>query len=118
MNNFYQPYNPYANNYNSNNNQLTRVTGIEGAKTYQMFPNSTVALFDSNEDIMYIKSTDGGGFPTIRTFKFEEVTSAPKQDSTIDLSNYITREELIEILKDYGGTNNGKHTISEQPKSK
>lgn len=115
---FYQPQfnNPYFNG--NNNNQLTRVTGIEGAKTFQMFPNSTVALFDSNEDLMYIKSTDGGGFPTIRTFKFEEVTNTPKQDAPVDLSNYITREELVEILKDYGGTNNGKHTISEQPKSK
>lgn len=108
---FYQPQfnSPYFNG--NNNNQLTRVTGIEGAKTFQMFPNSTVALFDSNEDLMYIKSTDGGGFPTIRTFKFEEVTNAPKQDTSLDLSDYITREELIEILKDYGGTNNGKQPI-------
>ena len=38
---------------------LIRVNGIEGAKAYQMSANSTVALFDTNEDIMYIKSTDG-----------------------------------------------------------
>lgn len=38
---------------------LTRVTGLEGAKAYQMPANSTVALFDNNDDLMYIKTTDG-----------------------------------------------------------
>ena len=35
---------------------LIRVNGIDGAKAYQMPANSTVALFDNNEDIMYIKT--------------------------------------------------------------
>ena len=38
---------------------IIRVNGIEGAKAYQMNANSIVSLFDANEDIMYIKSTDG-----------------------------------------------------------
>ena len=41
--------------------QLIRVTGIDGAKAYQMRPNSAVALFDGAEDIFYLKSTDGAG---------------------------------------------------------
>ena len=44
---------------------LIRVNGIDGAKAYQMPANSTVALFDSNEDVMYVKSTDGAGFRSI-----------------------------------------------------
>ena len=44
--NVYQPTNAYA------QQNLTRVTGIEGARAYQMLANSTVALFDNNEDIM------------------------------------------------------------------
>ena len=85
--------NPYANllaqsqYYSQMNNQqifpqeqtqnLIRVNGIDGAKTYQMPANSTVALFDSNEDIMYIKTTDGAGFPSIRTFNFVENITQP-----------------------------------------
>ena len=57
--------------------QLIRVTGLDGAKAYQMRPNSAVALFDGAEDIFYLKSTDGAGFPTIRVFRFEEVTATP-----------------------------------------
>ena len=84
MMNAQQPYqtfqNPYAMNMTPQTpTTLTRVTGIDGAKAYQMTPNSTVALFDNNEDIMYIKTTDGAGFPTIRTFSFNEVTHNTQQ---------------------------------------
>lgn len=65
------PYNMQSyNNQNLNNlnnmstpnnlvhQELIRVNGLQGAQTYQMAPNSTVALFDGNSDIMYIKQTD------------------------------------------------------------
>ena len=42
------------------------VNGIEGAKAYQMPPNSEMPLFDSTSDgVMFIKQTDGAGYPTI-----------------------------------------------------
>lgn len=108
-----QPYglnnfNPYQNSISQNNNfstqvqqnNLIRVTGIDGAKAYQMSPNSSAALFDSESDIMYVKTTDGAGFPTIRTFRFEPIEDVPKvQDA------YITRDEfdaLKQEVEKYG----------------
>jgi hypothetical protein len=67
---------------------LIRVTGMDGAKMYQLSPNSAVALFDANEDIFYIKTTDGAGFPTIRSYKF-----AP-----IDMQNQINQLQLQSAL--------------------
>ncbi len=86
---------------------LTRVTGLEGAKAYQMPANSTVALFDNNEDLMYIKTTDGAGFPTIRTFAFNEVVANtnPIQDTT----DYVTRDEFNKLKEELL---NGKQSIS------
>lgn len=81
--------------YNQNPLSLIRVTGIDGAKAFQMPANSSVALFDGDNDLMYIKSTDGAGFPTIRTFKFEEVS--PTQMS--GTSDYMTRQEVEEYVK-------------------
>lgn len=93
----YQPYYNsgqympgFQNSYQIQPNQLIRVNGMDGAKAYQMSPNSTVALFDANEDIMYIKSSDGAGFPTIRTFSFKEIL--PEASSAAP--NYISREEF------------------------
>ena len=86
---------------------LIRVNGIEGAKAYQMSANSIVSLFDANEDIMYIKSTDGAGFPSIRTFSFTEVK---EQNKPIQQVDYISREEFEEFKKEL--MNNGKQSIS------
>lgn len=71
--------------------QLIRVNGIEGAKAYQMPPNSTAALFDSNNDLMYIKITDGAGFPTIRTFAFTEYTTTQNSEQA---NEYVTKSEF------------------------
>ena len=113
LNNPMNTPNPYMNNYNAMqnqmNNNLIRVTGMDGAKAYQMQPNSTVALFDSNEDIMYIKSTDGAGFPTIRTFGF-----APIEQPTNQGNDFISRAEFEQFKQEV--LDNGKQLISE-PKS-
>lgn len=100
--NMYQYQQPVP-NYSAN--QLIRVTGIEGAKAYQMPANSTVALFDSGSDLMYIKSTDGAGFPTIRTFQFSEVI---QKNDNADYSAFVTREEFEELKE---MINNGKQSI-------
>ena len=106
-----QYYNPQMNNQQifpqEQTQNLIRVNGIEGAKTYQMSANSTVALFDSNEDIMYIKTTDGAGFPSIRSFRFEELKEDTQTEPSVD---YISREEFEEFKKEL--MNNGKQSIS------
>lgn len=89
------------------NQNLIRVNGIDGAKAYQMNPNSTVALFDSNEDIMYIKSTDGAGFPQIRKFSFIEMNEIPTKQ--INNDDFISREEFENFKKEV--LNNGKQSI-------
>lgn len=113
---FQNPYtallgqNQYYNQQNYQQEQaqnLIRVNGIDGAKTYQMPANSTVALFDSNEDIMYIKTTDGAGFPSIRTFNFVEIKQNEKSGASQD---YISRQEFEEFKKEL--MNNGKQSIS------
>lgn len=89
--------------------QLIRVTGMDGAKAYQMAPNSCVPLFDADKDIMYVKSTDGAGFPTIRTFSFAPIEV--KQASTTE---YVTRSELEEFERSIREmVENGKQLISE-----
>lgn len=103
-------YNQTMNNQNLFNQgqvqNLIRVNGIDGAKAYQMSPNSTVSLFDTNNDVMFIKSTDGAGFPSIRTFSFTEIKEETKPTEKID---YISRQEFEEFKKEL--MNNGKQSI-------
>ena len=95
------------NNISAQNNlvpqELIRVNGLQGAQTYQMAPNSTVALFDGNSDIMYIKQTDGAGFGNIRKFSFTEILD--NQQVSQPSNDFVSREEFENFKKemmDYG----------------
>lgn len=92
----YNPYmpQPFTMDPQRNQMQLIRVTGMEGAKAYQMPPNSVVPLFDADNDIMYVKSTDGAGFPTIRTFAFQPIENKQEPEQ-----QYVTREEFDAAMK-------------------
>lgn len=80
-------------------NGITWIQGIEAAKSYLIAPNSSVVLMDSENPVFYIKSADQSGMPTLRVFKFEEITGQQQQPKAepvpqIDTSMYITREEF------------------------
>lgn len=73
------------------------VTGLEGAKAYQMPPNSEMPLFDStNDGVMFIKTTDGAGFPTI------SIVDCKKRDAqeASAQSDYVTHDELQRVYTD------------------
>ena len=72
---------------------LIRVTGMEGARAYQMPPNSAVALFDGGQDVFYVKTTDGAGFPTIRAYSFQPM----EQAQAMGASEYVTRAEFDQL---------------------
>lgn len=89
--------------YQQPQNGLIRVTGIEGAKAYQMPPNSMAALFDSGSDVFFFKTTDGAGFPTIKAYSF-----TPVDINGNGAGEYVTRKEFDELK---GLIMNGKQLI-------
>ena len=75
---------------------LVSVTGIEGARAYQLPPNSKMALFDADSDVFYVKTTDAGGFPTVRSFSFtpiEQVAPMPP------IADYVPRSEFDKLAR-------------------
>lgn len=80
---YYMPQN--FNNLNNNNmmqNQMQQpqannyfyVNGIIGAKSFQMQPNQTVMLMDSDSPMCYMKQTNSMGQATLRYFKLVEIS--------------------------------------------
>ena len=43
--------------------RIVRVSGRPGAEAYQMAPNSEVLLLDETAPIVWLKTTDGAGYP-------------------------------------------------------
>lgn len=122
----YNTYNPYNvnnrfNSYLPTNQTQTQtngaiwVNGIEGGKAFQLPPNSNAVLLDSeNEGIFYIKVSDSVGMCKLRVFKYVEITQNNTQATQTDMSEYVKRDEVEQIIKNLinGGVDNGKQFVS------
>ena len=120
---FTNPINPMAGMQNpymnrpiqtfQQNNGIIWVQGIEGAKAYQLAPNSNIMLLDSESDgRFYIKTSDNIGMCSLRIFQYSEVTDQPAETPGVDMSQYVTRKELSNILAGLGGNANGEQPVS------
>ena len=108
-------YNPYGYNYmqpNQFNNTMPQqaqpqlhnyafVNGVEGAKGYQIQPNQTMVLMDSDNPFIYMKQANAMGQSQLKYFKLIEVDEAtargqnkPVEAVSIDTSKFISREEF------------------------
>jgi len=82
-------------------NNIVWVQGIEGAKAWQLNPNSMIILLDSEQEgKMYIKVSDNIGLSTLRIFNYVEEVQTPSNTSNVDLSQYVTKEELATLVKE------------------
>lgn len=88
----YQPAAPQVYQPPAQQQEIIRVTGMEGARAFPVAPNSRVALFDDGRDVFYIKSADSGGYPTLTAFSF-----SPLQDTSAPNPDYVTRAEFDEL---------------------
>ena len=81
--------------------------GPEGAKSTFVPAGQMAIILDSeNEGVMYIKVVDNVGIGTLRTFHYNEVIDTPKTEQTIDMSQYITRDEVMSIVQELKGNRN------------
>ena len=80
------------------------VQGEAGAKAYLVAPGSTVQLWDSENPVIYLKSADMSGMPSMRVLDYTErggtAGGISQEEQKIDLSAYITRDELEAILSE------------------
>lgn len=61
---FYGAYNGAQSGF-AQRYEIIRVNGKNGADAFQMAPNSQVLLLDETAPIVWLKTTDGAGYPTL-----------------------------------------------------
>lgn len=77
------------------------VQGEAGAKAYLVAPGNTVQLWDSENQVIYLKSADMSGMPSMRILDYTERNAAQPQrqpQPQFDPSIFVTRDELENIL--------------------
>lgn len=69
---YFPQYNPQLNNYQSSQNGsgIIWVQGIESAKAYQIAPGVTLPLWDSDAQVIYLKSCDASGMPSMKVIDY------------------------------------------------
>jgi hypothetical protein len=94
---FQQPISTPQPQINQNqNNPIIWVSGEAGAKAYLVAPNTTVQLWDSEANCVYLKSADATGMPSMKILDYT-IREGEKQQNTPlknDMNNYATKEEL------------------------
>jgi hypothetical protein len=115
---YYYPNN-YPNNYQNNyqntqaQNNVVWVQGENSAKAYPVAPGNSVLLMDSEESVMYIKSTDQSGMPLpLRIFDYKErnVQTHNSPIANNNSSDYVSRTEFDAFREDITKTLKGIRT--------
>ena len=93
----YYPYPGYA--PMPQKHEVIKVSGRGGAETFQMLPNSSVLLLDETAPLVWLKTTDGAGYPTITPYTIEPYQPEPEVNVK-SLEERITKiEEMLANVK-------------------
>lgn len=96
--------NPYMVQYQpQQNNGIIWVQGEAAAKSYLVAPNTSVALWDSEKQTIFIKSADASGMPSMKVLDYT-IRDNPQAQQANNV-NWATKDEIkslndqIEALK-------------------
>ena len=108
----YSPYNGSVEPSQRMQGQQTGITWVQGeagARGFPVAPNTTVQLWDSDAQVIYLKSADASGMPSMKVLDYTIRDTQAKKP--VDLSGYVTREELEARLAEIKGEEHGKSTV-------
>ena len=104
-------------------NALIWVQGEGAAKSYPVAPNTSVPLWDSEANVVYIKSADASGMPSIKVLDYTVRDNGARTAEIQPQADFVTHNELADMQKEIdalkakferntekrnGGKNNGK----------
>lgn len=84
---------------NAQNVGIIWVQGEAGAKSYLVAPNTTVQLWDSESQTIYLKSADASGMPSMKIIDYT-VRGTETQNNAFSMNDkqFISRDEF-DVLK-------------------
>ena len=82
------------------NNGIIWVQGEAAAKSYPIAPNSSVPLWDSEANVIYIKSADMSGMPSIKILDYTMRDTAPRAPEIQAQSDFATKNDISILEKE------------------
>lgn len=75
-------------------NGINWVTGEAGAKAYLVAPNTSVILWDTESQTIYVKSADATGLPSMKTLDYTMRESIVPEAKISPVSDYATKDDI------------------------
>lgn len=95
------PVNYQQNPQVNNSSNITWVQGEAGAKAFIVPNGASMALFDSENQVIYIKSVDSSGKPSLTILDYVDRDAQPKeQEQKVDETKYATAEQFDSFKKE------------------
>lgn len=92
---YFQPQ--YQQPQQTQQNGITWVSGEAGAKAYLVAPNTTVQLWDSERQTIYLKSADASGMPSMKTLDYT-IREMPQTQAPVAAQNEYAMKADVEAL--------------------
>lgn len=74
--------------------RVTRVSGRPGAEAFQMAPNSEFLLLDETQPVVWLKTTDGAGYPRLTAYDI----TVHEDEKPIDYKSFDERLRKLEDI--------------------
>ena len=102
---YLQPNNWYGQNFSNvptqNTEMNTNIQWVEGQNAAESYilPNGiqSWSLWDSKENIIYIKSFDSNGKPFTKRLRYIDIDAPPETEEVSENVNYITKEQFDKL---------------------
>lgn len=93
----YQPQPMFQQQQQMAGQSIIWVQNEQEAYNYLVAPNSAVALWDSNNPVVYLKQADASGKPTMKIYDLVERTAQRPQAAPQPAAEYVTRQEFAAL---------------------
>ena len=118
-----QQYQTQQNSFQNGNSSIIWVQGEAGAKSYLVAPNTTVQLWDSEAQVIYLKSADASGMPSMKiidyTIRDNSQPQTPSPATMQPVADYVTKDEFNafkdQVQKMVGGRNDESAFSANRP---
>lgn len=113
-----QGYGQMPQNYNQqasqNNSGIVWVQGEAGAKSYLVAPNTTVALWDSESQTVYLKMADASGMPSIKTLDYTVRQDTPQKPLSSPQNDFATKSDVESIQEEIVALNERINSLTKK----
>ena len=104
-------------------NDLIFVLNETEATAYPVAPNNSVTLWDKNNDVVYIKSVNMQGVPSMRILDYKERTAdnAPKTPVEHECkcgSKFVSKKDFEALQSDFEALRSELEELKAKPKAK